>query len=193
MCNLLLISYIIMVLVLQLVFSLKSGINFQGMKTDWSSPSSLVIPFLFPIGNSVVSESSINFDTIFENLKDLNVLAGEGVSKIEHVAGGARLRQLDPVPLTFYQNGIVMFNGPFRSYEEPSTQVWIRLGSKRNHWCIPAVITVLVRLLWELLSSWCPQLLPRKRWIKPCVLWELSLPCWFIIRSHMRGQGCVHK
>ncbi|KAL8220686.1 UNVERIFIED_CONTAM: hypothetical protein K2H54_052305 [Gekko kuhli] len=78
---------------------------------------------LWKPGDSVVSESSINFDTIFENLKDLNVLAGEGVSQIEHVAGGARLRQLDPVPLTFYQNGIVMFNGPFRSYKEPSTQV----------------------------------------------------------------------
>ncbi|XP_015266690.1 PREDICTED: UBX domain-containing protein 11 [Gekko japonicus] len=77
---------------------------------------------LWKPGDAVVSESSINFDTLFENLKDLNVLAGEGVSQIEHVAGGARLRQPDPVPLTFYQNGIVMFNGPFRSYEEPSTQ-----------------------------------------------------------------------
>ncbi|XP_054855141.1 UBX domain-containing protein 11 isoform X2 [Eublepharis macularius] len=81
---------------------------------------------LWKPGDSVVPESSINFDTIFENLKDLNVLAGEGVSQIEHVAGGARLRQLDPVPLTFYQNGIVMFNGPFRSYEEPSTQQCLR-------------------------------------------------------------------
>ncbi|XP_048356899.1 UBX domain-containing protein 11 isoform X1 [Sphaerodactylus townsendi] len=81
---------------------------------------------LWKPGDSVVSESSINFDVIFENLKDLNVLAGEGVSQIEHVAGGARLRQLDPVPLTFYQNGIVMFNGPFRSYEEPSTQQCLR-------------------------------------------------------------------
>ncbi|XP_077193849.1 UBX domain-containing protein 11 [Paroedura picta] len=81
---------------------------------------------LWKPGDSVVSVSSINFDTIFENLKDLNVLAGEGVSQIEHVAGGARLRQPEPVSLTFYQNGIVMFNGPFRSYEEPSTQQCLR-------------------------------------------------------------------
>ncbi|XP_053254680.1 UBX domain-containing protein 11 isoform X2 [Podarcis raffonei] len=72
-------------------------------------------------GESIVSET--NFDLIFANLKDLNALAGEGMSQIEHTAGGARLKQLDSIPLTFYQNGIVMFQGPFRSYEEPSTQV----------------------------------------------------------------------
>ncbi|XP_053254678.1 UBX domain-containing protein 11 isoform X1 [Podarcis raffonei] len=75
-------------------------------------------------GESIVSET--NFDLIFANLKDLNALAGEGMSQIEHTAGGARLKQLDSIPLTFYQNGIVMFQGPFRSYEEPSTQQLLR-------------------------------------------------------------------
>nr|XP_028568648.1 UBX domain-containing protein 11-like [Podarcis muralis] len=75
-------------------------------------------------GESIVSET--NFDLIFANLKDLNALAGEGMSQIEHTAGGARLKQLDSIPLTFYQNGIVMFKGPFRSYEEPSTQQLLR-------------------------------------------------------------------
>lgn len=28
----------------------------------------------------------------------------------------------DPISLTLYQNGIVMFNGPFRSFEDSSTQ-----------------------------------------------------------------------
>ena len=28
----------------------------------------------------------------------------------------------DPVPLTLYANGIVMFSGPFRPYAEPTTQ-----------------------------------------------------------------------
>ncbi|XP_067399437.1 UBX domain-containing protein 11 isoform X2 [Emydura macquarii macquarii] len=77
---------------------------------------------LWKPGDSTVSKYQIDFDLILENLKDLNVLAGEGVSQIEHTAGGARLRQPESVSLTFYQNGIVMFNGPFRSYEEPSTQ-----------------------------------------------------------------------
>ncbi|XP_073173702.1 UBX domain-containing protein 11 isoform X3 [Lepidochelys kempii] len=77
---------------------------------------------LWKPGHSTVSNYPIDFDLIFENLKDLNVLAGEGVSQIERTAGGARLRQPQSISLTFYQNGIVMFNGPFRSYEEPSTQ-----------------------------------------------------------------------
>uniref|UniRef100_A0A8D2J8I8 UBX domain-containing protein 11 n=1 Tax=Varanus komodoensis TaxID=61221 RepID=A0A8D2J8I8_VARKO len=90
----------------------------------------IVLPLvMFPfsvVGDAIISEPSINFDLIFENLKDLNALAGEGMSKIEHTSGGARLRQMDSVPLTFYRNGIVMFNGPFRSYEEPSTQQCLR-------------------------------------------------------------------
>ncbi|KFQ52693.1 UBX domain-containing protein 11, partial [Pelecanus crispus] len=71
---------------------------------------------------AVVSKHQIDFDLILENVKDLNVLAGEGVSQIEHTPGGARLRQPEPLPLTLYQNGIVMFDGPFRPYEDPSTQ-----------------------------------------------------------------------
>ncbi|XP_035201281.1 UBX domain-containing protein 11 isoform X2 [Oxyura jamaicensis] len=73
-------------------------------------------------GEAVVSEHEIDFDLILENVKDLNMLAGEGISQIEHTPQGARLRQQEPLPLTLYQNGIVMFDGPFRSYEEPSAQ-----------------------------------------------------------------------
>uniref|UniRef100_A0A7M4E852 UBX domain-containing protein 11 n=1 Tax=Crocodylus porosus TaxID=8502 RepID=A0A7M4E852_CROPO len=73
-------------------------------------------------GVSTAPKPLIDFDLILENLKDLNVLAGEGVSQIQHTAGGARLREPESVSLTLYKNGIVMFNGPFRSYEEPSTQ-----------------------------------------------------------------------
>ncbi|NXL37886.1 UBX11 protein, partial [Glaucidium brasilianum] len=64
----------------------------------------------------------IDFDLILEKVKDLNVLAGEGISQIEHTPGGARLRQPEPLPLTLYQNGMVMGNGPFRPYEEPPAQ-----------------------------------------------------------------------
>ncbi|XP_009880493.1 PREDICTED: UBX domain-containing protein 11 [Charadrius vociferus] len=77
---------------------------------------------LWKPGEAVVSKHQIDFDLILENVKDLNVLAGEGVSQIEHTPGGARLRQPEPLPLTLYQNGIVMFDGPFRPYEDPSTQ-----------------------------------------------------------------------
>ncbi|NXC76131.1 UBX11 protein, partial [Anhinga anhinga] len=77
---------------------------------------------LWKPGEAVVSTHQIDFDLILEKVKDLNVLAGEGISQIEHTPGGARLRQPEPLPLTLYQNGIVMFNGPFRPYEDPSTQ-----------------------------------------------------------------------
>ncbi|KAM6190827.1 UBX domain-containing protein 11 [Sarcoramphus papa] len=77
---------------------------------------------LWKPGEAVVSKHQIDFDLILENVRDLNVLAGEGSSQIEHTPGGARLRQPEPLPLTLYQNGIVMFDGPFRPYEDPSTQ-----------------------------------------------------------------------
>ncbi|XP_057259545.1 LOW QUALITY PROTEIN: UBX domain-containing protein 11 [Pezoporus wallicus] len=73
-------------------------------------------------GEAVVPQHHIDFDLLLEKVKDLNLLAGEGISHIEHKPGGARLRQPEPLPLTLYQNGIVMFNGPFRPYEDPSTQ-----------------------------------------------------------------------
>ncbi|NWW49365.1 UBX11 protein, partial [Pedionomus torquatus] len=77
---------------------------------------------LWKPGEAVGSKHRIDFDLILENVKDLNALVGEGTSQIEHTPGGAQLRQPKPLPLTFYQNGIVMSNGPFRPYEEPSTQ-----------------------------------------------------------------------
>lgn len=74
-------------------------------------------------GEAVVSKHQVDFDLILENVKSLNMLAGDGVSHVEHTPGGARLRQPEPLPLTLYQNGIVMLDGPFRSYEEQSAQV----------------------------------------------------------------------
>ncbi|OXB55732.1 hypothetical protein ASZ78_015627, partial [Callipepla squamata] len=72
---------------------------------------------------AVISKCQIDFDLILENVRSLNVLAGDGVSHIEHVPGGAWLKQPEALPLTLYQNGITMFDRPFHSYEEPSAQV----------------------------------------------------------------------
>ncbi|XP_026719330.1 UBX domain-containing protein 11 isoform X1 [Athene cunicularia] len=77
---------------------------------------------LWKPGETVVSKRQIDFDLILEKVKDLNVLAGEGISQIEHTPGGARLRQPEPLPLTLYQNGMVMSNGPFWPYQEPPAQ-----------------------------------------------------------------------
>ncbi|NWI92548.1 UBX11 protein, partial [Pitta sordida] len=64
----------------------------------------------------------IDFDLILENVKYLNLLAGEGTARVEHTLRGARLRRAQPLPLTLYQNGIVMCHGAFRPYQDPSTQ-----------------------------------------------------------------------
>ncbi|XP_027763504.1 UBX domain-containing protein 11 isoform X2 [Empidonax traillii] len=77
---------------------------------------------LWKPGEAVVSKHRIDFDLILENVKYLNLLAGEGSSQIKHTLRGARLKQPEPVPLTLYQNGIVMCNGAFRPYQDPSTQ-----------------------------------------------------------------------
>ncbi|NXH22492.1 UBX11 protein, partial [Bucco capensis] len=64
----------------------------------------------------------IDLDLILENVKDLNLLAGEGTCQMEHRPGGARLRQAEPLSLTLYQNGIVMGDGALQPYEHPATQ-----------------------------------------------------------------------
>ncbi|XP_039941896.1 UBX domain-containing protein 11 [Hirundo rustica] len=73
-------------------------------------------------GEAVVCKHQIDFDLILENIKDLNSLVGEGISQIEHTPRGARLRRPEPLPLTLYQNGIVMGHGAFRPYQHPTTQ-----------------------------------------------------------------------
>lgn len=65
----------------------------------------------------------MNFDLVLQNIKELNSLTGERDCFIQPTATGAKLVKQQSVRLTLYSNGIVMFDGPFRSYQEPSTQV----------------------------------------------------------------------
>uniref|UniRef100_W5M8U6 UBX domain-containing protein 11 n=1 Tax=Lepisosteus oculatus TaxID=7918 RepID=W5M8U6_LEPOC len=87
-----------------------SAVHTHGRQTQWHP------------GLSVVRDFHVNFDLVLENIKDLNVLAGEGESHVERTAGGARLARHTPLPLHLFKNGIVMFNGPFRPYEDASTR-----------------------------------------------------------------------
>ncbi|KFP95906.1 UBX domain-containing protein 11, partial [Leptosomus discolor] len=97
--------------------------DFESLKDEEELPARS----LWKPGEAVVSKHRIDFDLILENVKDLNVLAGEGGSQIEHTPGGARLRQPEPLLLMLYQNGIITgFNGPFRPYEDPSTQQFLQ-------------------------------------------------------------------
>nr|XP_019946802.1 PREDICTED: UBX domain-containing protein 11 [Paralichthys olivaceus] len=73
-------------------------------------------------GTSGVTGFHMNFDLVLQRIKELNILAGEGESFVRSTATGAQLAQKDPVHLRLYSNGIVMFDGPFRSFRKHSTQ-----------------------------------------------------------------------
>lgn len=69
------------------------------------------------------SNFGVNFDLVLQRVRELNVLAGEGESFVRLTATGAQLVTKQPVRLSLYRDGIVAFDGPFRSYREQSTQV----------------------------------------------------------------------
>ncbi|XP_073728502.1 UBX domain-containing protein 11 [Misgurnus anguillicaudatus] len=73
-------------------------------------------------GSSAQRRFEINYDLVIQNIQELNFVAGEGESHVTPIPGGAKLTQQSSIPLSLYKNGIVMFNGPFRSYQDPSTQ-----------------------------------------------------------------------
>ncbi|XP_077577014.1 UBX domain-containing protein 11 isoform X1 [Stigmatopora nigra] len=72
------------------------------------------------IDSSLDGNFHINFDLVIQTIKELNILAGEPF--VQSTPTGAQLARNDPVQLKLYSNGIVMFDGPFRSYQENSTQ-----------------------------------------------------------------------
>ncbi|XP_050391783.1 UBX domain-containing protein 11 [Patella vulgata] len=55
-------------------------------------------------GSSVssVRPFQINFDQLIENIKDLNILAGEGLAKVTKTTDGARLKIPEAVPITLF-------------------------------------------------------------------------------------------
>ncbi|CAL8249674.1 unnamed protein product [Boreogadus saida] len=71
---------------------------------------------------SAVAGFQVNFDLLLQNVRQLNLLAGEGESFVQPTALGAQLATREPVQLRLYSNGILMFEGPFRSHREASTQ-----------------------------------------------------------------------
>uniref|UniRef100_A0A2K5QU14 UBX domain-containing protein 11 n=1 Tax=Cebus imitator TaxID=2715852 RepID=A0A2K5QU14_CEBIM len=68
----------------------------------------------------------VDFDRLLASLKDLSELVVEGDTQVTPVPGGARLCTLEPIPLKVYRNGIMMFDGPFQPFYDPSTQRCLR-------------------------------------------------------------------
>ena len=58
-----------------------------------------------------------NWDVIIENVRELNLLGGEGRSKIEKLTDGPHrlVEKVRNIKLTIYSNGIMLGEGPFRS------------------------------------------------------------------------------
>lgn len=79
-----------------------------------------------PPENSMDKRSLMDFDLVLRRIQELNILAGEGETYIRTTTTGARLAKKEAVQLKLYHNGIVMFDGPFRSYEEQKTQQFIQ-------------------------------------------------------------------
>lgn len=75
----------------------------------------------------------VDFDRLLASLQDLSELVVEGEAQVTPVPGGAQFRTLEPIPLKLYRNGIVMFDGPFRPFYDPSTQVGWSSGLMPAH------------------------------------------------------------
>ena len=63
----------------------------------------------------------IDYNTLLENIRELNVLAGESemhfeAQNVDNQRHISTLKRVEPVNLTLYANGIFLFNGPFRSF-----------------------------------------------------------------------------
>jgi hypothetical protein len=80
------------------------------------------------LGDSLVLPE-VDFDRLLASLQDLSELVVEGDTQVKPVPGGARFHVLEPIPLKLYRNGIMMFDGPFRPFCDPSTQVGAGSGS----------------------------------------------------------------
>ncbi|XP_027720646.1 UBX domain-containing protein 11 isoform X2 [Vombatus ursinus] len=95
------------------------------METDLEAEK-WMLKKLWKPGESTVPAPTVDFDELLENLRDLSLLAGEGQSLVHTSSSMAMLKTPEPVPLTLYQNGIIMFNGPFRPFSDVSTQQCIQ-------------------------------------------------------------------
>ncbi|XP_006883706.1 PREDICTED: UBX domain-containing protein 11 [Elephantulus edwardii] len=92
----------------------------EDSEKDWMTTMKFWKP-----GDSVVPPE-VDFDRLLASLKDLSELVVEGEAQVTPVPGGAKLHDLEPIPLKLYRNGIIMFDGPFQPFHEPSTQRCLR-------------------------------------------------------------------
>ena len=84
-------------------------------------PNSSMRQSFFISEESVPSILPIDYNSLLENIRELNVLAGESEMHFEPQNGNSQrnistLKRVEPIELTLYANGVFLFNGPFRSF-----------------------------------------------------------------------------
>lgn len=67
----------------------------------------------------------VDFDLFFLRLKELNDLAGDGKPKIISKGKQARFGDQETIPLAVYKDGIMLWRGPFRSFNEDSGKTFL--------------------------------------------------------------------
>ena len=73
------------------------------------------------------SPRELDFNKIVANIGDLNVLCGEGVGKVTKGSDGiSRVEHDQPIPISLYANGIMLWSGPFRPYTDTSTLQFVK-------------------------------------------------------------------
>ncbi|XP_020764864.2 UBX domain-containing protein 11 isoform X4 [Odocoileus virginianus] len=87
---------------------------------DWMTAKKFWKP-----GDSLVPPE-VDFDRLLASLKDLSELVGDSDTQLMPVPDRVPRRTLEPIPLRLYRNGLVMFDGPFRPFHDPSTQRCLR-------------------------------------------------------------------
>lgn len=99
---------------------------------------------VYPLPADSLVPPEVDFDRLLASLKDLSELVVDGDTQVTPMPGEARLHDLEPIPLKLYRNGMMIFDGPFRSFHDPSTQV--RVGGREDR---PLVLPTLFIISWR--------------------------------------------
>lgn len=101
--------------------------NTVATSTHESASSLPAAPKTWNQARSIPGPVVVDYDKIISNVKELNALAGEGTATVAvHKDGSRRLNEVESVQLTLYKNGLLMFQGPFRPYSDPTTQMLVK-------------------------------------------------------------------
>eukprot|EP00638_Chattonella_subsalsa_P000050 CAMPEP_0117734296 /NCGR_PEP_ID=MMETSP0947-20121206/580_1 /TAXON_ID=44440 /ORGANISM="Chattonella subsalsa, Strain CCMP2191" /LENGTH=477 /DNA_ID=CAMNT_0005549029 /DNA_START=60 /DNA_END=1493 /DNA_ORIENTATION=+ len=68
-----------------------------------------------------------DIDSVLQKIKELNILVTEGKGKrVDHQGARAQLKNHESIPLTFFLDGLLVKNGPIRTYQDPRTKAFLK-------------------------------------------------------------------